>query len=58
MMVGEHELNWKEGQAIVFDVPLMIKRQTQKEEVVDVEDGLLKILVVSYGRGRSLRFQM
>lgn len=26
MMVGEHELNWKEGQAIVFDVPLMNKR--------------------------------
>lgn len=49
MMVGEHELNWKEGQAIVFDVPLMNKRQTQKE-VVDVE--------VSYGRGQSLRFQM
>lgn len=26
MMVGEQELNWKEGQAIVFDVPLMNKR--------------------------------
>ena len=41
MMVGEHELNWKEGQAIVFDVPLMNKRY-HRNQVVEVENGLFE----------------
>lgn len=60
MMVGEHELNWKEGQAIVFDVPLMNKRHNnRKKQVVDVENGLFEnVGGFSMEEDEVLRFQM